>query len=883
MEAGESNIPANLAAPTGSAFRLRSVIKAAPWLFFAIFFGLSIYSWKVARDITTERITTRLNSRADYVASQIKERLEDYLNGLKAGAGLFNTYGPERVSRIDWKQFVRTLNIESRYPGIQGLGYSKWVPVTQKDEVENKIRAEGYPYFKIVPEESRAEYSAIVYLEPLEGRNLRAFGYDMFSEPVRREAMIKARDSGEARLSGQVKLVQETTVDVQSGFLLYLPVYSSGVTPATVDARRNELVGWVYAPFRAGDFISGVFGDAINDVVMTVKFEEKEGALVRSSETTEVASDLMVKRDVLFGGQHWNIEVVPRQFLLELWGSDFPKWVAIGAVLINVLMLCLIISYVSTDKSASILAQKIVDSERSADNEIEKRFRSLTESAPVLIWNTDSNHKLNYFNQTWLDFTGKLFEQELGDGWLGGVHPEDLESCQSEFSKAIANREPFERQFRLRRKDGQYRWIRDVGSPVFTGDGEFDGYIGAASDIQDSREAVEAMKRAQEQSEAASRAKSEFLANMSHEIRTPMNGVIGMTELVLDTELTSEQKDLLSTVQYSAKVLLGIINDVLDLSKIEAGKIELSEINFDIHELVRGTVGTFKTRTDQKHISLLAEIAPSVPQFVYGDDVRIRQVIINLIGNALKFTPEWGGIVVRIDSKGDSPENFELHLSVSDTGIGIPEDKLNKIFEPFTQADGATTRKYGGTGLGLSIVQKIVDIMKGRIAVQSQEGVGSTFSVIIPLKYADAGALRVEQPACLAMNVEKKILDEKARVLVVEDNSVNQRLAKALLEKMGCIVDIAENGQHAVEIIKDAKEDYRVIFMDCQMPILNGFEATQIIRDREKSIQKHVPIVAMTANAMSGDRELCLDAGMDDYVSKPLDKQILNSVLNKYI
>jgi CheY-like chemotaxis protein len=173
--------------------------------------------------------------------------------------------------------------------------------------------------------------------------------------------------------------------------------------------------------------------------------------------------------------------------------------------------------------------------------------------------------------------------------------------------------------------------------------------------------------------------------------------------------------------------------------------------------------------------------------------------------------------------------------------------------------------------------------MKGRIAVQSQEGVGSTFSVIIPLKYADAGALRVEQPACLAMNVEKKILDEKARVLVVEDNSVNQRLAKALLEKMGCIVDIAENGQHAVEIIKDAKEDYRVIFMDCQMPILNGFEATQIIRDREKSIQKHVPIVAMTANAMSGDRELCLDAGMDDYVSKPLDKQILNSVLNKYI
>ena len=883
MEAGESNITANLAEPAGSTFRWRSIIKAAPWLFFALFFSLSIYSWRVAKDITTERITTRLNTRADYVASQVRERLEDYLSGLKAGAGLFNAYGAEKVSRIDWKQFVRTLNIETRYPGIQGLGYSKWIPADKKESIENEIRAEGYTFFKIIPEESRSEYSSIVYLEPLEGRNLRAFGYDMYSEPVRRDAMMKARDSGEAKLSGQVKLVQETNVDVQSGFLVYLPVYSSGIIPATVDSRRAELVGWVYAPFRAKDFLKGVFGDSIEDVVVTIKFEDKEGSLVRSSDATDTVSELKTNRDVLFGGQHWNLEIVPREFLLELWGSDFPKWVAIGAVIINVLMLSLIISYVNKEKSASVLAQKIVDSERSAENEIEKRFRSLTESAPVLIWNTDPNHKLNYFNQTWLDFTGRVFEQELGEGWLGGVHPDDLQRCQSEFLKAIEKREPFEREFRLRRKDGQYRWIRDVGSPVFLGNGEFEGYIGVASDIQDSREAVDAMKRAQEQSEAASRAKSEFLANMSHEIRTPMNGVIGMTELVLDTQLTSEQKDLLSTVQYSAKVLLGIINDVLDLSKIEAGKIELSEINFDIHELVRGTVGTFKTRTDQKRISLVAEIAPSVPQLVYGDDVRIRQVVINLIGNALKFTPEWGGIVVRIDSKGDSPENFELHLSVSDTGIGIPEDKLNKIFEPFTQADGATTRKYGGTGLGLSIVQKIVDIMKGRIFVQSQEGVGSTFSVIIPLKYADASELRVEKPAGQERNIEKRIADEKARVLVVEDNSVNQRLAKALLEKMGCLVDIAENGQHAVEIIKDSKEDYRVIFMDCQMPILNGLEATQIIRDREKTEQKHVTIVAMTANAMSGDRELCLNAGMDDYVSKPLDRQVLHSVLTKYI
>jgi PAS domain S-box-containing protein len=656
------------------------------------------------------------------------------------------------------------------------------------------------------------------------------------------------------------------------------------------------------------------------------------------------------------------------------------------------------------------LHRRVLAVESAGRKSAQEELGRLFDLSPDLVCVVDEGGQFRRLSPSWASALGHRVEELPGTALRDLVHPDDWPATEAQVRHLLDGDKRVEFENRTRCRDGSYRWLHWNAAPL-PGQRLF---FATGRDVTERRRMTEELQRAREVAESANRAKSLFLANMSHEIRTPLNGILGMTELALDTDLTAEQREYLGMARASGEALLHIINDILDFSKIEAGKLELEELDFDLHAAVEEAVGLLGEKAAAKGLELVCQVEAESPCWLRGDPGRLRQVVLNLAGNAIKFT-ERGEVVVRARPEGRGEAGALVRCEVRDTGAGIPAEVQPRLFCSFEQADGSTTRKYGGTGLGLAISKRLVGLMGGQIGVTSEPGRGSTFWFTVPLAkgvatpppkrngslrglrvlvvddnatnravltHALAGwgmrvteatggaealaALRApegafalalldfQMPGMDGLELVRRIKAEPAlcgvklimltslgvrgqreqacaagfdgylvkpvrqsqlfdclatvmagagplarapakaaaasevapaaghgpRVLLAEDNPINQSLALRLLEKLGCRVDVANNGQEAVAAA--ARADYAMIFMDCQMPEMDGYEATAAIRKAERA-PRRVPIIALTASAMQGDREACLGAGMDDYLSKPLRFGDMERALRRWL
>lgn len=552
----------------------------------------------------------------------------------------------------------------------------------------------------------------------------------------------------------------------------------------------------------------------------------------------------------------------------------------------------------------------------------EEKYRRIVETANEGIRILDGRGRITFVNRKMAEMLGYRVEEMLRRNVVDYLHPEELADYHHRMEKRRAGMgEEYLR--RHLHKDGRTVWTKISATPITGDQGRFVGSFAMITDITRMKEVEAELVTAMRRAEAANQAKSEFLANMSHEIRTPMNGVIGLTGLLLDTDLNAEQRQLAENVRHSAESLLCLINDILDLSKIEAGHLELEALDFDLRDLLQDIVQTMIKGAQDKGLDLTCSIDPDIPPRLRGDPVRLRQVLNNLVSNAVKFT-EAGKVTISVspDEQArvrESAKNGEVRLrfAVQDTGIGIPEDKLDAIFDKFSQVDASTTRRFGGTGLGLSISKQLVELMGGKIIVKSRVGGGSEFSFTVSLECWDAAAT---SPSWTSRDQRagSTLPRLSGRVLLAEDTPVNQQVALGLLRKMGLAADTAGNGFEVLQAL--AEKPYDVVLMDVMMPGMDGLEATRRIRSQEAGgwsqnlevrsqepenvIQhtmvtkesaespapgrsprtpKRVPIIAMTAGAMPSDKERCFQAGMDDFVVKPVNPQELARALCKWL
>lgn len=817
---------------------------------------------------TQQRNRVRFIHAADESRDEISARIDAYIGAMRGAAGLFAAN--EHVTRDQFRAYAERLDLQHRYPGAQGIGFSLRIRPGVEQSVIDELRATVKPGLNAIARvQPDMEPHAILMLEPLDERNLRAIGFDMFSEPVRRAAMQSARDTGMAAASGIVTLVQEGDRSAEiPGFLIYLPVYQGGGVPATLEERREALIGFVYVPFRAGDLFHAIALQRRHVPVRINVYDghepDRRNMLYGMAADVGYPASFSAERDINVAGRNWTIEFATLPLFDTESGRNLTPFVFAAGSAVSLMLFWLTRSQVRARRAAERLAMEVQLADR-ALRYSESRFRRLAESNLIGVVFSDIFGAVSDGNDAYFRLIGHTREEALAGNvrWDTITPPEwadaDHRALEDLISRGVA--EPFEKEY-----------VRPDGTrvPVLVGVAMLEESntetVAFVVDLTERYRTERDLVRAMQTAESANRAKDQFLAVLSHELRTPLSPVLALAASAQnDPQVPEQMRADFTMIRRNIELEAKLIDDLLDLTKIGRGKLQLHVETVDLHHVIENAVQVCSNEDmAMKRLKIVTDLAAE-RHHVRGDPARLQQVFWNLLKNAVKFTPAGGKITVATANDAAA----RIRMSVTDTGIGIEPNVLPRIFDAFEQGEVATTRNFGGLGLGLAISRGLIEAHGGTIAAASAgRNRGATFAITLD-------TVAAQRPAAVPTSPRDARPDAgRVSILLVEDHKDTAVALKRLLQHFGYEVRSADSIESALSIA--AQTDFDVVVSDLGLPDGSGLDLIRELRAR-----KPIKGIALTGFGMEEDVTRSMEAGFSEHLTKPVNFQTLCSAIER--